>query len=77
MRIDNRGRSECYARVPHFMNIGGLVVVNLDNVNYVAPSQREPQRLEIHFGNEVVNLDKLSMEDMTSILNAISVKTAQ
>lgn len=59
------------------MNIGGLVVVNLDNVNYVAPSQREPQRLEIHFGNEVVNLDKLSMEDMTSILNAISVKTAQ
>jgi hypothetical protein len=56
------------------MNIGGLVVVNLDNVNYVAPSPREPNRLEIHFGNEVVNIDKLSMEDITSILNALPGK---
>jgi hypothetical protein len=56
--------------MPHFMNIGGLVV-NLDRVNFVVASPKEPGRLEIHFGNEVANIDKMSVEEMTTILNAI------
>lgn len=74
--VDNSGVCLDLGRVPHFMNIGGLVV-NLDNVNYVVASQAHPGRLEVHFGNEVANIDKMSVEEMSSILNAISVKSAR
>jgi hypothetical protein len=57
--------------MPHFMNIGG-VLVNLDNVNYLAQSPKNPACLEIHFGNEVANIDKFSVEEMTTILNALT-----
>jgi len=59
------------------MNIGG-VLVNLDNVNYAVQSPNDPSCLLVHMRGEVVCIEKLSMEEINTVLNAIVVsKSAQ
>jgi hypothetical protein len=54
------------------MNIGG-VLVNLDNVTYIAASTKATGRLEVHFtAPEVANIDGFTVEQMTTILNGIT-----